>query len=98
MSTGFIIKQLRLAEGVTQGFLAEKLGISRVYLSQVERGRLQPGLNLLKSVSQECKIPLPLLFAYDQDCQSPIFESLQGILTDLLLAKRELRTARVAKK
>ena len=45
------IKQTRKAKGMTQEFLAEKLGVSIGYVSQIERGVTKISLDLLGAVS-----------------------------------------------
>lgn len=42
------IKNYRLLKGLNQAQLADKLGISRVYLSEVENGRVPGGDVVLK--------------------------------------------------
>lgn len=93
MKAGLIIGQLRRAERATQAAVAGRLGVSRTYLSQVERGRVQPGLKLLKEAAELFQVPLPLFFALEGDEASPVVHSLRKILMDLLSAKRAV-TAR----
>ncbi len=88
MKAGFIIGQLRRADGATQASVASRLGVSRTYLSQVERGKVQPGLKLLRDAANIFQVPLPLFFVFEGDEDSPVIHSLYGILTDLLNAKR----------
>ena len=52
------IKTTRKAKGMTQDILAEKLGVSIGYVSQVERGITKISLDLLGAISSilECDI------------------------------------------
>ena len=52
------IKKARKAKGITQDVLAEKLGVSIGYVSQVERGITKISLDLLGAISSilECDI------------------------------------------
>jgi len=87
MNTGFIIKLLRTAEGLSQTGLAEELHVSRPYLSQVEKGRRQPSLNFLKEVSKFFKIPTALLLVDENGNNSEVLGELRKILNDVIAAK-----------
>jgi transcriptional regulator with XRE-family HTH domain len=52
------VRRLRKAKGVTQMELAELLGVGRSYLSQIERGKRDPGLRLVKSIADGLKTTL----------------------------------------
>jgi transcriptional regulator with XRE-family HTH domain len=45
------VRRLRKAKGITQLELAELLGVGRSYLSQIERGKRDPGLRLVKAIA-----------------------------------------------
>ena len=90
LNPGIIIKLLRTAEGISQTRLAGMLGVSRSYLSQVENGRKQPSLPLLRQVSQALSIPLPLLVLDESQPDSDVLAELRKILCDLLAARTEL--------
>lgn len=53
------VRRLRKAKGITQLELAELLGVGRSYLSQIERGKRDPGLRLVKAIADGLKITLP---------------------------------------
>jgi transcriptional regulator with XRE-family HTH domain len=86
MNTGKIIKLIRVADGLGQGELAQKLNISRTYLCQIENGRKQPSLSFLKHFSQRFSIPLPLLVLGEQiqDENNEIFHELREIFVKIL--------------
>lgn len=48
MAFGKNLKELRESENLTQGELAEKIGVSQVAISQFERGETNPKLTTLK--------------------------------------------------
>jgi transcriptional regulator with XRE-family HTH domain len=52
------VRRLRKARGLTQLELAELLGVGRSYLSQIERGKRDPGLRMIKSISDGLGIPI----------------------------------------
>lgn len=45
------IRRLRKKRGVTQVELADLVGVGRSYLSQVEHGKRDPGLRLIKALA-----------------------------------------------
>ncbi len=87
MKTGLIIKLLRTASRLSQEELAERLEVSRPYLSQVENGHRDPSLGFLREVSRELEIPLPLLLLQETDHDSVVMTELRKLLTDVLAAK-----------
>jgi len=62
MTIGKNVKLLRIAAGLKQKDLAERLGVSPNYLSMVENDKREPSMSLLKDLSRELHIPLGLLF------------------------------------
>ena len=86
METGYIIRLLRTAQEVSQGELAEKLGITRTYLSQIENGHRNPSLPFLKDIAGMFQVPLVLLVAgQDEHLQSTrVHEELRRVLAELL--------------
>lgn len=51
-SVGKQIKEARLKKGFTQHALAEKAGVSNVYLGEIERGEKMPSLNSFIKIIQ----------------------------------------------
>jgi transcriptional regulator with XRE-family HTH domain len=50
------LKKLRADRGMTQEALAEKAGISRVYIARLETGRQDPTLATLKKLAKALKV------------------------------------------
>lgn len=50
------IKKYRNERGLTQEDLAEKVGVSRVYIGYVEQGRNTPSLEILEKISKALKV------------------------------------------
>ena len=50
------IKKYRSDRGLTQEDLAEKVGVSRVYIGYVEQGRNTPSLEILEKISKALKV------------------------------------------
>jgi len=53
------IKKYRHDIGMTQEDLAEKVGVSRVYIGYVEQGRNTPSLEILEKIAKSLKVKLP---------------------------------------
>ncbi len=62
MSVGRTIKLLRVAAGLDQKSLAERLDVTPNYLSLVENDKREPSLSFLRSLASEMRIPLGLIF------------------------------------
>ncbi len=62
MNLGDVIKDIRKRQNKTQGQLAIDCGITQTYLSQIESNQKEPSLGILKTISENLKIPLPIIF------------------------------------
>ena len=62
MDLGTTIKNIRKQKGQTQSEFASLCGISQTYLSQIESNQREPNLSTLKIISNELRVPLPILF------------------------------------
>ena len=61
MTVGGNIKKLRKARGLSQFDFAKKIGISRNYVSELERDKRSPSVRTLKSIADKLDIPITLL-------------------------------------
>lgn len=60
---GIKLKIKRIEKGIKQYELAEKVGISRYYLSALERGKAKnPSITVIKAISKELDTPVEELF------------------------------------
>ena len=55
MSIGENLRALRMKRGLTQGELAEMVGVTRAFLCQIERGTKALSLPLAKEISEALK-------------------------------------------
>ena len=55
---GQIIKEKRLEKKITQRYLAEQIGISRNYLSDIENGRYMPSVGVLFKLASILELDL----------------------------------------
>jgi transcriptional regulator with XRE-family HTH domain len=58
---GMRLKELREQKGLTQEALAEKIGVSRGYLSRLEMGRHDPSLSLLRRLARALMVDVAKL-------------------------------------
>ncbi|WP_411888310.1 helix-turn-helix transcriptional regulator [Hydrocarboniphaga effusa] len=64
------LRLLRSYHDESQIQLASHLGISRSYLSEIESGRKQPSLDLLKSYSERFGLPLSAILLFSETVES----------------------------
>jgi transcriptional regulator with XRE-family HTH domain len=62
MSVGRAVKFARVAAGIKQKDLADRLDVSPNYLSLVENDKRDPSISFLRDLAHEMSIPLGLLF------------------------------------
>ncbi|HLP39010.1 helix-turn-helix transcriptional regulator [Lacibacter sp.] len=62
MDLGNVIKNIRKQKGLTQKEFASSCGITQTYLSQIESNSKEPNLSTLRIISENLKMPLPILF------------------------------------
>lgn len=87
MHAGRIIRQLRISEELSQREVADRVGVARTYLAQIESGKREPGLVLLRAVARVFNVPVALLLASDDSSGDPISKDLQSILISVLQAR-----------
>ena len=79
-SFGKKIKEARSSRNLTQGELAEKIGISQNFLGDIERGIKLPSLSKLILISNTLKVSLDFLFSDSLD--NIIYEPDETYYTD----------------
>ena len=65
---GFAVKVLREEQGLTQEDLADKAGIHRTYLSDIERGTRNVSLINIEQIALALAVPLSELFSLVEKC------------------------------
>lgn len=63
---GARIADIRAQKGMTQEHLAGKMGISSKYLSSIERGKENPTLNTIITLSEALNVDLGEIFSFVQ--------------------------------
>ncbi len=86
------IKIARITVGVTQEYLAEKLGISSVHMSNIERGTTKVGLSVIVGISKALGVSLDVLLCNEvgMPCQRAILNNNIAKLLDNCSAKELL--------
>ena len=60
------LRLIRVFHDLKQYELSDRLGISQSYLSEIESGRKEPSIGLIKKYSQEFKIPLSSILFFSE--------------------------------
>jgi len=64
MNLGRTIQMLRKRQGLTQEALADKAGLSRPALSQIENNSVRPGQDTLKRICEALEVPESLVYIH----------------------------------
>lgn len=94
MSVGRAVKFARVAAGIKQKDLADRLDITPNYLSLVENDKRDPSISFLRNLASEVGIPLGLLFHNfngDSSEASPEEKALLLRIQDLIFQIQQIR-------
>lgn len=83
---GEALRLVRSFHQVNQSELAEALGISRSYLSEIESGKKVPSLDLLQRYAAHFSIPLSSLILFSENANAGPGSKAKAMLTDKALA------------
>lgn len=88
---GALLRERRVAAGLSLRELARRTDISNAYLSQLERGRHEPSLRVVRAVASALDVPLATLLAragiLDGEPGSPEPDAEAAIRTDPALSE-----------
>lgn len=79
---GEAIREIRIESNMRQGVLAEKIGVSKNSINQIEKGNAVPHNRNLIKISEALKVPIGLIYLRTLDendvpeHKKPIFNSL----------------------
>lgn len=76
------IREVRKKSGFTQSILAEKAGLSVVYISQIERAKKQVSLNALYNISRTLDVSLDVLVGRKPGISDEADSEMDMILSD----------------
>lgn len=91
MEVGSNIRRLRKEQDLDQEELANRIGITQPYLSQLETGQRDPSMSLLREICDELGLSLPEFFLFSMDVKDiqpdrrEAFEELRPHLERFLL-------------
>lgn len=93
MDVGKNIRQLRKNRGLDQKTFASRIEVTQPYLSQLENGRRDPSMSLLRRISEELEVSVPglILLSMDEDDVRPdqreVFEDLRPEIENLIFGE-----------
>jgi CheY-like chemotaxis protein len=99
MRLGIAIRDKRAEMGISQEELADRAGLHRTYVSDIERGARNPSLESIEKLSRALELSLPVLFERAIDHEGE--KELVGILLveddphDVELTQRAFKKARI---
>ena len=64
MDIGGTIKKIRKHKNLSQGKLAEKVGITNSYLSSIENNKVNCSMDTLQTIAKKLKVPLTVVMWY----------------------------------
>lgn len=71
-ANGSAIRAIREAVGIKHGDLARTAGISAGYLSNIEAGRKQPAVDVLRAIATRLGVPLDAITYVVPDVREPV--------------------------
>lgn len=81
------LRLMRVFYDLTQKDLAEKLGISKSHLSEIESGKKTPTLNMLERYSEVFDIPVSSIMFFSENLNSDInTEKIRAFVSSKILA------------
>jgi len=83
LSTSKLIKIARTNKDLSQDEVAEKLGVSKNYISLIENGKKEPSLKFLKDLAKILDIPALLLMWEKMDLPAGKSEAEKNIVGEL---------------
>lgn len=85
MDIGKTIRKIRTRKGMKAGDLANRLGVSKSYISRIEREHRRINTDLLERIGQVLDVPLTVLLGGESGAQSEGLHDELEVLRDLLL-------------
>lgn len=80
------LRLIRVYHDVNQSVTAEKLGISKSHLSEIEGGKKKPSIDLLERYSQVFDVPISsILFFSENVGKGPMYEKARRMVAGKLL-------------
>jgi transcriptional regulator with XRE-family HTH domain len=71
LTVGRNVKRLRIAAGITQAALAERMGVDRAYVSGLEQGQRNSTILSLWHVAEALNVKIQMFFEEDAQRRAP---------------------------
>lgn len=71
MSLNQALKLMRVFHDMTQADLADKLGVTKSYISEIEAGNKTPSLEVLNQYAKAFDIPLSSIMFFAENIENP---------------------------
>lgn len=80
------LRLIRVYHDMNQSITAEKLGISKSHLSEIESGKKKPSLDLLEKYGQVFDVPLSSIMFFSENVgKGPMYEKARRLVAGKLL-------------
>ena len=92
---GRALKMIRTFHDLSQGELAERVGVSKSYVSELENENRTPSLEVIESYSKAFDIPVSSIMLFSEELCSPSKErSMKSLISRKILKMLEFIDAR----
>jgi transcriptional regulator with XRE-family HTH domain len=82
------LRLIRVFHDLRQNELAERLGISKSYLSEVERGKKSPSIEVIQKYASEFQIPVSSILFFSEQLDKPIRKPLEADRVRGIIARK----------
>lgn len=94
---GRALKLIRTFHDLTQGEVAERVGVSKSYISEIENQNRTPSLEVIEAYSKAFDIPVSSIMLFSEELSSPTKErSMKALISRKVLKMLEFIDARAA--
>jgi transcriptional regulator with XRE-family HTH domain len=92
------LRLIRVYHDVRQSEMAEKLGISKSYLSEIEHDRKRPTLDLVEKYAEIFKIPVSSIMFFSENMgKAGAYEKARGIVARKIISLMQFLEERAEK-
>jgi len=82
------LRLIRVFHDMKQNELADRLGVSKSHLSEIENGKKQPTLQLMERYSYEFRIPVSSILFFSEKLDKPADLSISANRTRGIIARK----------
>ena len=93
------LRLIRVFHDIKQNELAERLGISKSYLSELERGKKSPSIEIVRQYASEFQMPVSSILFFSEQLDNPNQESpepdhMKGLIAEKVISFLQFIEAR----